>query len=52
MENGKITHSQNQKEEFGHELGDINAAKLYEIPFANETHKKSAKQDKECKSRD
>ncbi|WP_180968072.1 hypothetical protein [Cytobacillus massiliigabonensis] len=29
--------------EFGNELGDMNASKLYEIPFMNEEKKKKEK---------
>ncbi|WP_313801293.1 hypothetical protein [Cytobacillus sp.] len=29
--------------EFGHEFGDMNANKLYEIPFMNEEKKKKKK---------
>ncbi|WP_170169086.1 hypothetical protein [Mesobacillus subterraneus] len=33
--------------EFGMEFGDMNAAKLYELPFAN--NKAKSKDDKDCR---
>jgi hypothetical protein len=32
--------------EFGNELGDLNSAKMYELPYANQSKKKNSQKKK------
>ena len=39
---------ENANVEFGNEFGDINASKVYELPFMNEDQEKKNNRKKKC----